>query len=163
MLVGMPPARETEHPRPDLDQLTEVDLLLRVARGWRRLGRGEVGGHGLSPHQERGLLTIARLTRGPTTPGIRVSQLAEHLGIAPRSATDVADALQDAGLLTRSPDPTDRRAVRLTLTGEGLHTVEQVRDRRRTGAEEAVAALSATDRAELRRLLRALVENQPGC
>lgn len=164
-------------------EVTEVDLLLRLARRWRSLGMQEVAGHGLSPHQERGLLGLARLSRrarqeqdgsaehpghgsaehsghgsAEHSPGVRVSHLADHLGIAPRSATEVADALEAAGLLTRSPDPTDRRAVLLTLTDAGRHTVARVRERRRAAADEAVAALSPEDRAQLRRLLETLLD-----
>lgn len=140
---------------------SEVDLLLRLARRWRRLGAGTQGDHGLSPHQERGLLALARLGRREdgACAGVRVSTLATHLGIAPRSATEVADALEGAGLLTRSPDPTDRRAVLLALTDEGRHTVDAVRDRRRAAAETAMDTLSPTDRAELRRLLTALLDH----
>lgn len=167
--------------------LSEVDLLLRLARRWRRLGAQETVGaageeHGLSPHQERALLAVARLTRGPAEQdhggvdhvhdhrrghddhlqshgaGVRVSRLAAHLGIAPRSATEVADALESAGLLARSPDPTDRRAVLLALTERGRHTVAAVRDRRRAAADQAVATLSPADRADLRRLLQTLLD-----
>lgn len=147
-------------------ELTEVELLMRLARRWRSLGMQEPGGPGLSPHQERGLLALARLTRRAEQerdgsarhrPGVRVSHLAEHLGIAPRSATEVADSLESAGLLTRRPDPTDRRAVLLTLTDQGRHTVAAVRDRRRAAAEDAVATLSSADRSELRRLLETLL------
>ena len=112
-------------------------------------------------HLVDALAWIADPARWPGPDGI-ATRLAEHLGIAPRSATEVADALQTAGLLTRSPDPTDRRAVLLTLTGAGLHTVERVRERRRTAAEQAVATLSPADRAELRRLLHLLLEERPG-
>lgn len=137
-----------------------MDLLLRLARRWRRLGTGAMTEAGLSPHQERGLLAVARLTRH-TEPepsaGARVSHLADHLGIAPRSATEVADALEAAGLVERSPDPSDRRAVLLSLTDTGRHTVAEVRDRRRSAAEEAMAALEPTDRTELRRILTRLL------
>lgn len=143
-------------------ELTEVDLLMRLARRWRRLGTEEAGGEGLSPHQERALLALARLSRGsaehPGAEGVRVSHLAAHLGIAARSATEVADALEEAGLLARSPDPSDRRAVLLTLTERGLRTVAQVRDRRRAAADAVVQTLSAADRAELRRILTALLD-----
>lgn len=148
-------------------EATEVDLLLRLARRWRGVGLQEAAEHGLTPHQERALLALARLTRraGRTDEcsaehsGVRVSHLADHLGIAPRSATEVADALEGAGLVARSPDPTDRRAVLLTLSDRGRHTVTRVRDRRRTAADAAVSALSATDRAELRRLLETLLRS----
>ena len=41
--------------------------------------------------------------------GIRSSELAALLHLAPRSATEVIDALESKGLVARSPDPTDRR------------------------------------------------------
>lgn len=166
------PSAQSSRPAPPTE-LTEVDLLMRLARRWRRLGTEETGEQSLSPHQERALLALARLSRGsaehstrredgsaghPATAGVRVSQLAAHLGIAPRSATEVADALESAGLMSRSPDPTDRRAVLLTLTERGRHTVSSVRDRRRAAADAAVATLSAADRAELRRLLQRLLD-----
>lgn len=169
MLPGMTSAGTS--PSGTSSGTSEVDLLLRLARRWRSLGLQEAAEHGLSPHQERALLALARVQRRSAEeagapaqpwPGVRVSRLAEHLGIAPRSATEVADALEAAGLLTRSPDPTDRRAVLLTLTGEGLHTVAAVRDRRRAAAERAMATLSPADRTELRRLLLALLEERPG-
>jgi DNA-binding MarR family transcriptional regulator len=145
----------------DPSDLSEVDLLLRLARRWRRVGADAAARHGLTPHQERGLLAVARLTRraaergGP--PGARVSTLAEHLGVAPRSATEVADALEAAGLVARTPDPSDRRAVLLTLTDRGRSLVERVRDERRAVGDAAVADLSPPDRAQLRRILLTLL------
>jgi DNA-binding MarR family transcriptional regulator len=112
--------------------------------------------HGLTPHQERALLALSRLEAQHH--GVRVSHLAHHLGIAPRSATEVADALEAAGLTDRTPDPTDRRAVLLGLTEAGRATVTAVRERRRTVAEQALRTLDDTDRAQLRRLLTALLE-----
>lgn len=145
-------------PPPDL---SEVDLLLRLARRWRRLGDTAADsrdGLGLQPHQQRALLALARLA--PAS-GIRPSRLADHLGIAPRSTTEVADALEEAELLTRTPDPTDRRAVLLTLSDRGRQAVRAVREARRQAATHALAALSPGDRAELRRLLTTLLE-EPG-
>ncbi|ANS78804.1 Transcriptional regulator, MarR family [Serinicoccus hydrothermalis] len=141
----------------EIDEPTEVDLLQRLARRWRHAGRPDAARDGLSPHQERALLAVTRLTDRTERPGVRVSALAEHLDIAPRSATEVADALETAGLLTRRPDPDDRRAVLLTPTPAARHTVEQVRERRRAAAGRAVAALDPADRAELRRLLLLLL------
>ena len=148
-----------QSPRPDAD-LSEVDLLLRLARRWRRLGAEAMDEHDLSPHQERGLLAVARLVRRAEQDdpaGVRISHLAHHLGIAPRSATEVADSLEAAGLVERSPDPTDRRAVLLSLTDTGRHAVARVRDRRRSAAEEAMGALDPKDRTELRRILMRLL------
>lgn len=156
-----PPASCDRPGDPDFPDLSEIDLLMRLARRWRRVGADEAARHGLTPHQERGLLAVARLSRragerGDTT-GARVSVLADHLGIAPRSATEVADALEEAGLVVRTPDPSDRRAVLLTLTDRGRAVVRRVRHERRAAGDAAVADLSAADRAELRRLLTVLL------
>ena len=154
-----------EHVDADPQGLSEVDLLMRVARRWRRASTDDAG---LTPHQERALLAVARLTlhrgdgaggaEGTAYPGVRVSVLAEHLGIAARSATEVADALETAGLLTRSPDPTDRRAVLLAVSDQGRDVVADARRRRREAAESAMAVLSPDERAELRRLLTRLLD-----
>lgn len=157
MLGDVPTTSSPPGPSPDeLAPGSEVDLLLRLARRWRRLGMAESAELGLTPHQERALLAVARLDARHG--GVRVSHLARHLGIAPRSATEVADALESDGLLRRSPDPTDRRAVLLTLTDPGRRTVATVRERRRSAAEQALARLDETDRAQLRRLLTALLD-----
>lgn len=141
---------------PAPDDLTEVDLLMRVARQWRHTGARAAAGHGggLTPHQQRALLSLHRHAEE----GVRVSGLAEHLGITPRSATEVADALEAAGLLTRSPDHADRRAVLLRLSTQGRRRAEQVRVHRTEAAERAVSRLDPADRRELRRLLLALLD-----
>lgn len=158
------PGEHGEHAEPG--ESTEVDLVLRLARRWRHTAREHTAEHGLSPHQDRALLMLARLSaHRSATPGassaapdgVRISRLAEALGIAPRSATEVADALETAGLVERTPDPADRRAVLLVLTPEARHTVQRVRARRRAAAEEALATLLPADRAELRRILGLLL------
>lgn len=130
---------------------------MRLARRWRHLGAGESSE--LAPHQQRALLALSRMVRGGDV-GVRVSVLAERLGIAARSATEVADALEGLGLIERRPDPSDRRAVLLELTELGHDRVLQVRERRRAAGEAAVSVLSAEDRAELRRLLTILLESE---
>lgn len=137
---------------------SEVDLLMRLARRWRHLGAPESSG--LAPHQQRALLALSRMGRCGDS-GVRVSVLAERLGIAARSATEVADALESQGLIERRPDPGDRRAVLLELTDRGRDTVSRVREQRRAAGDAAVSALSVEDRAELRRLLTILLESVP--
>ena len=88
--------------------------------------------------------------------GVRSSELAQLLRIAPRSATEVVDALEAKGLVQRSPDPTDRRAtlVSLTATGRRAHRGGTPRPRPRVGA--ALRPAPKTDRAHLSRILRQL-------
>lgn len=97
----------------------------------------------------------------PNPEGLRLKDLAERLRIAPRSATEVVDQLQDQGLVDRRPDPDDRRATRIVLTEEGAKARARVREERRRQAGDYFSVLSATDRAELARLLGELVRSHP--
>ena len=87
---------------------------------------------------------------------MRLSELSEHLRIAPRSVTEVADTLEARGLAERRPDPADRRATLIGLTEHGASVLDAIRAARGTEAERVFAKLSATDRANLARILRKL-------
>ena len=60
------------------------------------------------------------------TPG----ELAEHEKVQPPSMTRVIAVLEERGLVVRSPHPTDRRQVILTVTEEGRAVVQRVRRRK---------------------------------
>ena len=87
---------------------------------------------------------------------IRLSDLSGRLHIAPRSATEVTDALESRGLVERRPDPTDRRATLVGLTGHGHDILDAIRAARGTEAERFFGRLSQADRAHLARILRKL-------
>ena len=87
---------------------------------------------------------------------IRPGELAAHLRVAPRSVTDVVDALEERGLLERHPDPTDRRATVLALTASGRRLLDEIGAARRADAHTYFARLSERDRASLRRILTTL-------
>lgn len=89
---------------------------------------------------------------------MRLSALAERLHVVPRSATEVADALQERGLVDRSPDPDDRRATLVSITASGIEVAEQVAAARRAQAEVFFGRLSDADRAALHRILSTLGE-----
>jgi DNA-binding MarR family transcriptional regulator len=62
-------------------------------------------------------------------------QLSEALRVTPRNVTGLLDALQSAGFVDRSPHPTDRRAILVTLTDEGAQAATAMaRDHRRFAA-----------------------------
>ena len=70
------------------------------------------------------LRALRVLRRGGT---MRLSELSDRLHIAPRSATEVVDALETRGLVQRRPDPGDRRATLAELTEQGATVLEAVR------------------------------------
>ena len=55
---------------------------------------------------------------------LRLSELAERMGITAPTASRAVDGLVDLGLLERLPDPADRRAVRIDVTEQGRVDVE---------------------------------------
>ena len=57
--------------------------------------------------------------------------------------------LEDAGLVTRTVDPGDARAVRIRITAEGMHTLNRVRADRAAAIEPQLAALNDADRQTL--------------
>jgi DNA-binding MarR family transcriptional regulator len=128
------------------------ELFWGVARRLRRLSRETLGPLNVSPSQGRALGELMR--HGAMRPGA----LAEHLHIAPRSATEVVDDLQERGLVERAPDPADRRATLVRLTGVGAAAGTEIKAARQAEAERFFASLSAKDRADLSRILRKLGE-----
>lgn len=134
-----------------MDEVTipgrEGDLLFQVARSLRERWAQASAPFGLTPHQARTLRTVADL-REP-----RLSDIAARLRISPRSATEVVDALEEADLVARTPDPEDRRAVRVGLTPAGRRTVARVSRARERASQEFFGVLDDTERATLTGLL----------
>jgi DNA-binding MarR family transcriptional regulator len=84
---------------------------------------------------------------------MRLSDLSGRLHIAPRSATEVVDALESRGLVRRQPDPGDRRATLVEMTEHGAEVMTAIRAARGNDAERAFGRLSPADRTELARIL----------
>ncbi|MCX4472009.1 MarR family transcriptional regulator [Micromonospora sp. NBC_01655] len=121
-----------------------------VARRLRHLSRQTLEPWAINPGHARALGVLTR--HGP----MRLSALAEHLRIAPRSTTEVVDGLEERGLVARRPDPADRRATLVTPTAEGTRVGAAIRAARHAEAERLFGGLGPTDRAHLARILRTL-------
>ncbi|KRF17342.1 MarR family transcriptional regulator [Nocardioides sp. Soil797] len=128
------------------------DLLQAVARSMRRRYGAAMAAWDIAPGQARALRVVRELD------GPRLSVIAERLRMAPRSATEVVDALESRGLVARTPDPADRRATCVSVTDEGLQLCARLDEARSVAATEFLAGLSSRDRKELDRLLHLLVD-----
>lgn len=133
-------------PDPDLPE-----LFLRTAKRIRRNQVARLAPLGITPGQARALRIL-----GHHDEPLRMAALADHLGIVPRSATTVVDALQSARLVSRAPDPSNRRSTLVTLTDSGRGALAQMAAARRQAAEEVFATLGAEQRETLRDLLATL-------
>ncbi len=102
---------------------------------------------GLTPSQLSALATVER--HGP----LSLSELAEHERIARPSATRVTAKLEDAGLVARTPDPSDRRSRRLAVTRAGTRLLAEARSRK---SAWLAGRLTRLDPGQLARLSEAL-------
>ena len=90
-----------------LEQLIEVAGTLNAAVD------AHLTAQGLTPTRAEIVWRIGQ--RGPLTQ----RQLSEALGCSPRNVTGLVDALERSGLVARTPHPSDRRAILVTLTERG--------------------------------------------
>ena len=118
-----------------------VDLLHAVNRAIRKAAVAAQPEGAPSPAEARALRVL-----GNSAGGMRMSELADALRIARRSTTSVVDALTAAGLVVRSPDPEDGRAVVVELTAAGRDELRRASRRR---AEAGAAVLSRLTEQEL--------------
>ena len=107
--------------------------------------RQQAGGN-LSPTQGAALTTI--VCHGPLTP----SELAVRERIQRPTATRVLARLEDAGLVARTADPTDRRSSLVTATPAGHALLASVRERKDAYLAQRLDRLSPEDLAALERV-----------
>lgn len=136
----------------DGEQRSLSDLFWSVARRMRHASQESLARWDISPSHARVLGVLAR--HGT----MRLSELARQLRIAPRSTTEVVDALEDRGLIERQPDPSDRRATLVVLTGTGAEVAGELQQARSVEAEAYFQLLTDAERQQLTRILRKLVD-----
>ncbi len=135
----------------EVDPAQLADLLLGLTRRLRKSQANGLAPLGLTPAQERALRFITR-----SAEPLRMTELADRLGIVPRSVTTVVDALEQAGLVRREIDPRNRRAILLRITDRGAAVRTDLREARRRAAEDLFTPLDPADRQALAALLTRL-------
>ena len=96
---------------------------------------------------------LAQLLSGPKP----MRSLAENLKCEPSNITGLVDRMEARGLVTREPDPEDRRVKNITATELGRQSFEAVWSGLKFAAEP-LHALGEDERATLRDLLKRIVE-----
>lgn len=139
--------RDLERRSDSADDETLAEAFWAVARQLREVSQATLAPWDISPSHLRALRVLRR--HGVMRP----SELSDRLHIAPRSTTEVIDALESRGLVQRQPDPGDRRATLVEVTGHGASVLDAIRG---TEAERVFGRLSQADRAHLARTLSKL-------
>jgi DNA-binding MarR family transcriptional regulator len=142
--------------RPDLD-VRPLEVLSRVTRLARHVDRARgtaFAAHGLDGWEFDVLAALRRAGKPYVlSPGLLVAQTLVTSG----TMTNRIDRLESRGLVTRLPDPSDRRGVRVTLTTRGKEAVDSALADLLEREQELLATLSPRQQDQLSSLLRTLV------
>ena len=84
--------------------------------------------------------------------------IAQHLAISTASTTKLLDRLEKGGHIVRSPHPTDRRALAITITEETRHAAMQTVGRQQAKRFYAAARLTREERAVVIRFLEDMTQ-----
>ncbi|MFC0842914.1 MarR family winged helix-turn-helix transcriptional regulator [Streptomyces noboritoensis] len=98
-------------------------LVWRLANKWRVAVDRAVAPLGLTHAQYSVVASLHGMQRAGGRPSQR--QLADHTGLEALYVSKLARALEAAGLIERTRDPRDPRAVQLTLTEQGRAVTRQ--------------------------------------
>ena len=111
--------QQREITEADYRKLSEFRYLLRQ---FLEFSQNAAKAIGLQPRHHQALLAIKGF---PSSSPVTVGDLAERLRIRHHSAVELADRLEEAGLVMRQPDPGDHRRVFLALTEQAdIHLAE---------------------------------------
>jgi DNA-binding MarR family transcriptional regulator len=95
---------------------------------------------------------LFRLELSPAAP----SQLAERERVTPPSMNRTLNALEEAGLVGRTPDPDDARKVVVALTPEGAAVIAETRRLRTEWFSDRLAELTPDERKTLQAVIPVL-------
>jgi DNA-binding MarR family transcriptional regulator len=136
------PGRRTDR----LDAAALLGAMIGTLRRLRRVDRA--AGHSGPRLSALSVLAFA----GP----LSLSRLAAAEQVSLPSASRLVRELERAGLVRRSADPTDARAIVLAVTAKGRELMQRGRARRVEALEAAATRLAPAERAALARSVSAL-------
>jgi DNA-binding MarR family transcriptional regulator len=84
------------------------------------------------------------------------NSLGRSILMEPANIGALVGRLADRGLVTREPDPDDRRAIRVAITAAGVELLAAARPEADAANAHTLAVLEPAERAELMSLLRRL-------
>ncbi|MBX9459093.1 MAG: MarR family winged helix-turn-helix transcriptional regulator [Rhizobium sp.] len=130
-------------------------LLNETARLMRHDFERRIAGIGLqvTTGEARALIYVA------ANDGARQSVIAERMGVEPMTVCGYLDRLEKCGLVSRHPDPGDRRAKNVRTTDAADATIAAIRAEGKAMVEQAQAGLDAESRAILAAALRTVRGN----
>lgn len=142
--------------RPDLDTAA-MEVFGRVFRLSRAMGDRMEKTYARLGISRGEFDVLATLRRSGDPYALSPRQLSATLMLTTGGMTGRLDKLERAGLLRRSPDPHDRRALQVTLTDKGLTLVDEAVGAGLAVQTEALSSLDEEQAGQLADLLRQLL------
>jgi DNA-binding MarR family transcriptional regulator len=142
--------------RPDLD-VRPLEVLSRVTRLARHLDRARRTAFALHGLESWEFDVLTALRRAGKPYALSPGQLLTQTLVTSGTMTNRVDRLEDRGLVTRLPDPRDRRGVQVRLTARGKDLVDAALKDLLVREEELLGALTSRQQDVLASLLRTLV------
>lgn len=142
--------------RPDLD-VGAIGLLGRLIRSAHLAD--ESLAEGIAPHglQPGWFDLLAALRRAGRPYELNPTRLMETTMLSSGGMTKRLDRLDEAGLVERRPDPTDRRGTLVRLTRRGKAVIDKAVETHALNEERLLDSLTPADRRALDDLLRKLL------
>jgi DNA-binding MarR family transcriptional regulator len=140
---------------PDLDIDVEgiVERIQGLERRFRLAMQETLEAHGLAYGEWKVLSMLHCAGDGISTPG----ELSHKLELSSGAMTNRIDQLERAGFVRRQPDPSDRRGVRIELTGEGRSVYLESTNAQAIKEALVASALTKDEQHRLNALLRKLM------
>ena len=103
---------------------------------------------------------LAQLDRAPA--GLTMGELSSRLMVSNGNVTGLTDALVREGLVSRVPEPGDRRSLRIKLTSAGKSAFDAMTPTHEQWIDQIMAGLTRADMAHLLELLGKLKQSARG-
>ncbi|HWI28672.1 MAG TPA: MarR family transcriptional regulator [Stellaceae bacterium] len=100
---------------------------------------------------------LAQLDRAPE--GLTMGELSSRLMVSNGNVTGLTDALVREGLVSRVPEPGDRRSLRIKLTPTGKRSFDAMTPTHEQWIDQMMAGLARTEMARLLELLGKLKQS----
>ncbi len=149
-------------PSLDVSPLAVVSRIIVLAEHLDRRSDQALADDGVSLWQ---LDILAALRRAGPPFALTPTQLLDSVILSSGAMTNRIDRLEEKGLVTRKPDPNDRRGRLITLTARGCKVADEATLTRLNHARGLLSIFSKSEARELASLLRRLliaVENGNG-
>jgi len=139
-----------------LDRLTEgiVQRINKISRAFGQTMDANLAESGLSGRAYR---VLGRLRYEGKPYRVSAGEIADHLGLSSGAMTNRLDRLEQAGLIRRVKDPTDRRGVLVEPTKAGHAAWDNAVAAQAQYEKKIASALSHKERVQLHDMLRRLM------